>query len=143
MQNIKDDVSGLKALGQVRTNYPDNVDPGVIEVFPNKFQARDYQVTFSTLEFTSLCPVTGQPDFGRINITYVPDKYCIESKSLKIYLFSYRNEPSFMETLVNRILEDLVAACQPRRMNVIGDFSPRGGIGIEVKASFEAENNDI
>lgn len=138
MQNINDDVSGLKALGEVRTNYPDSVNPGVIEIFPNKFSNRDYQVTFSTLEFTSLCPVTGQPDFGKISITYTPDRYCIESKSLKIYLFSYRNEPTFMETLVNRILDDLVNTCQPRKMTVNGDFSPRGGISIEVNACHEA-----
>lgn len=141
MKKIQDDVSGLKALGQVKTNYPDQVDPEVIEIFPNQFTNRDYQVNFSTSEFTSLCPVTGQPDFGKINISYIPDKFCLESKSLKIYLFSYRNQPTFMETLVNRILDDLVAVCQPRRMTVMGDFSPRGGIGIEVKACYESEND--
>lgn len=130
-----DDVSGLKQLGQTGADYPQRVTPGLIEVFPNKFPDREYVVRFETQEFTSLCPKTGQPDFGRILISYAPRKNCVESKSLKLYLFSYRSEPSFMETLTNRILDDLFTACQPRWMTVRGEFTPRGGIGITVEAT--------
>jgi len=135
---LKDDVSSLTHLGQTGTKYPERVEPGLIETFPNRFPGREYQITFETEEFTSLCPMTGQPDFGTVTITYVPGERCIESKSLKLYLFSYRGEPSFMETLTNRILDDLVEACKPRRMMVTGNFRPRGGIGIVVEAVYEA-----
>ncbi|GFK93158.1 NADPH-dependent 7-cyano-7-deazaguanine reductase [Fundidesulfovibrio magnetotacticus] len=131
----KDDTSGLTHLGKAGTEYPDRVNPGLLETFPNRFPERDYLVTFVTEEFTSLCPMTGQPDFGTVTIAYVPGKRCVESKSLKLYLFSYRSEPSFMETLTNRILDDLVEALRPRRMTVTGNFRPRGGIGIVVEAS--------
>jgi 7-cyano-7-deazaguanine reductase len=107
-----------------------------LETFPNAFAGRRYTVTFRTEEFTSLCPKTGQPDFGAITIRYVPDARCIESKSLKLYLFSYRNEGTFMETLTNRVLDDLCAACDPLEMEVVGDFAARGGITISVTASF-------
>lgn len=132
----QDDVSGLKTLGQGSTAYPSQADAGLLETFPNTFPGRDYQVTLETQEFTSLCPKTGQPDFGAVTIRYVPDQRCIESKSLKLYLFSFRNEPAFMETLTNRILDDLVAACSPRRMTVTGDFAARGGITISVEAEY-------
>ncbi len=132
----KDDVSTLTLLGKTGTSFPERVDAALLETFPNRFPDRPYTVTFATEEFTSLCPMTGQPDFGTITIRYVPGPHCIESKSLKLYLFSYRSEPSFMETLTNRILDDLVAACQPKNMLVIGDFKPRGGIGIVVEARF-------
>jgi len=134
---LQDDTSSLTHLGHVETSYPDRVDPSLLETFPNRFPEREYQVTFETEEFTSLCPMTGQPDFGTITITYVPGERCVESKSLKLYLFSYRSEPSFMETLTNRILDDLVAALKPRRMLVTGNFRPRGGIGIVVEAGYE------
>ncbi|WP_243440138.1 preQ(1) synthase [Fundidesulfovibrio soli] len=133
--NIKDDVSKLTHLGQAGTTYPERVSPELIETFPNRFPERDYTVTFESEEFTSLCPMTGQPDFGTITVSYVPGELCIESKSLKLYLFSYRSEPSFMETLTNRILDDLAGACKPRKMTVTGNFRPRGGIGIVVQAS--------
>ncbi len=133
----KDDVSGLKSLGQSQTQYPAQADAGLLETFPNTFPQRDYVVTLESQEFTSLCPKTGQPDFGTITIRYVPDERCIESKSLKLYLFSFRNEPAFMETLTNRILEDLVAACAPRQMTVVGDFLARGGVTITVEASYD------
>ena len=135
----KDDVSSLTHLGRAEKTYPERVDPGLIETFPNRFPGREYQVGFETEEFTSLCPMTGQPDFGTITITYVPGERCIESKSLKLYLFSFRSEPSFMETLTNRILDDLVAACKPRRMMVTGNFRPRGGIAIVVETAYEAQ----
>ncbi len=132
----KDDTSTLTALGQGPTRYPRTVTPGLLETFPNAFPGRPYTVTFATEEFTSLCPKTGQPDFGRIAIRYVPGARCIESKSLKLYLFSYRDEGTFMETLTNRILDDLVAACDPLEMEVTGTFAARGGITIEVTATY-------
>lgn len=133
--SLADDTSGLTHLGRTETLYPERVDPGLLETFPNRFPDRPYTVTFETAEFTSLCPMTGQPDFGTILVRYVPGERCIESKSLKLYLFSYRGEPSFMETLTNRILEDLAAACRPREMTVTGVFAKRGGITITVEAS--------
>ncbi len=136
---VKDDVSSLTHLGKTGTAYPERVSPDLIETFPNRFQDREYVVRFESEEFTSLCPMTGQPDFGAITVEYVPGERCIESKSLKLYLFSYRSEPSFMETLTNRILDDLAGACKPRRMTVIGDFRPRGGIGIVVQADYVGE----
>jgi 7-cyano-7-deazaguanine reductase len=135
----KDDVSTLTTLGQGATAYPRTVTPGLLETFPNAFPGRRYTVTFASEEFTSLCPKTGQPDFGMITIRYVPDQRCIESKSLKLYLFSYRDEGTFMETLTNRILDDLVAACRPLEMEVTGDFAARGGITISVTAGYVKE----
>jgi len=132
----KDDVSTLKSLGQGATHYPRTVSPGLLETFPNAFPGRRYTVTFASEEFTSLCPKTGQPDFGTITIRYVPGARCIESKSLKLYLFSYRDEGTFMETLTNRILDDLTAACDPLEMDVTGDFAARGGITITVTATY-------
>ena len=93
-----------------------------------------YIITFDCPEFTSLCPITGQPDFGHITINYIAKEKCIESKALKLYLFSYRNHNTFHEVAVNTILDDLVAACKPKWMQVIGDFMPRGGIAIHVTA---------
>lgn len=136
------DVAHLKALGSKTTTYPQKADPSVLECFDNPNPDRDYYVEFETAEFTSLCPKTGQPDFGTLTINYVPDKRCIESKSLKLYLFSFRNEQTFMETVVNRILDDLVAVCDPREMTVTGDFRARGGISIRVTAEHFAPDED-
>ena len=111
-------------------------DEAVLETFVSP-SARDYEVTFFTKEFTSHCPVTGQPDFAEITIRYTPDRRCIESKSLKHYLGAYRNQAVFAEGIVNRILNDIVTAIAPRRAMVIGDFVPRGGIGIRVEAAHE------
>jgi 7-cyano-7-deazaguanine reductase len=135
----KDQVEELTLLGAGKTVYPSAVSASILETFPNRYPERPYRVIFASEEFTSLCPVTGQPDFGKITIEYAPAERCIESKSLKLYLFSYRNEQTFMETLTNRILEDCVAACQPRGMLVIGDFKARGGITIRVEAEYEAD----
>ncbi len=107
-----------------------------LEAFPNTHPKRKYRVVLETQEFTSLCPITGQPDFGRIAISYVPDKYIVESKSLKLYLWSYRQEGHFHEEAVNRILDDLVRAVRPRSCDVRGEFNLRGGIGITVIASY-------
>jgi 7-cyano-7-deazaguanine reductase len=108
-----------------------------IETFVNPHPRRDYLVRHVAPEFTSLCPRTGQPDFGTIEIEYVPDRLCVELKSLKLYLQGYRQRGVFYEDLVNRILDDLVAACRPRRMTVTGRFTPRGGINSVVTAGYE------
>ena len=103
-----------------------------IETFPNPFPERDYNIDMECPEFTCLCPKTGQPDFGILDISYIPDKLCIELKSLKIYLTSYRNEGGFHEKVVNIILDDLVSACKPKKMKIVGDFNVRGGIHTTV-----------
>ncbi len=109
-----------------------------LETFDNPHPQRDYVITHVAPEFTSVCPKTGQPDFGTIEIEYVADKLCIELKSLKLYLQSYRNEGVFYEDLVNRILDDLVSALTPRRMTVVGTFTPRGGMHSVVRAEHTA-----
>ena len=108
-----------------------------VETFPNPEPSRDYEIVIRCPEFTSVCPKTGLPDFGEIRITYVPDARCIELKALKYYLLAFRDRGVFYEALTNRILDDLVAACAPRRMVVVGDFSARGGITATVTASYE------
>jgi 7-cyano-7-deazaguanine reductase len=110
-----------------------------LETFPNPRPEREYEIAINCPEFTSLCPKTGLPDFGEIRITYVPGARCIELKSLKYYIVDFRNRGIFYEHVTNQILDDLVAACQPRRMTVVGDFSVRGGIKTIVTATFEAE----
>ena len=107
-----------------------------LEVFANPHPDRDYTIEMECPEFTSICPVTGQPDFGTIRIRYVPDQQCIELKSLKLYLWSYRQEGAFHEAVTNNILDDLVAACAPRQMTVVGDFNVRGGITTVLTAEF-------
>jgi 7-cyano-7-deazaguanine reductase len=107
-----------------------------LETFVNPAPDRDYEITFECPEFTCLCPLTGQPDFARFTITYVPDQHCIELKSLKLYLWSYRGEGAFHEAVTNRILDDLVAACRPRMLEVDGDWFVRGGITTRVRATF-------
>jgi len=109
-----------------------------IETFPNPRPERDYEVAIDCPEFTSVCPMTGLPDFGEIRIRYVPADRCIELKALKYYLLEYRSRGIFYEAATNQILDDLVAACQPRRMTVVGDFSARGGIRTSVTATYEA-----
>jgi len=107
-----------------------------LETFPNPRPERDYAIEIRCPEFTSVCPKTGQPDFGEIQISYTPDATCIELKSLKYYLQTYRNQGIFYEAVTNRILDDLVAACQPRRMRVTGAFSARGGITTTVVVNY-------
>jgi 7-cyano-7-deazaguanine reductase len=109
-----------------------------LETFPNPQPGRDFEIAISCPEFTSLCPKTGLPDFGEIRISYVPGDRCIELKSLKYYIIGFRNRGIFYEAVTNEILDDLVAACAPRRMTVVGDFSVRGGIKTVVTASYEA-----
>ncbi|HXH06777.1 MAG TPA: preQ(1) synthase, partial [Vicinamibacterales bacterium] len=108
-----------------------------LETFPNPRPGRDYEIDIRCPEFTSVCPRTGLPDFGEIRITYVPDALCIELKSLKYYLLEFRNKGIFYEAVTNQILDDLVAACRPRRMTVTGDFAVRGGIKTVVTARYE------
>ena len=105
-----------------------------LETFPNQFPDREYEIEIDCPEFTAVCPKTGQPDFGTIIIRYVPAATCIELKSLKLYLQDYRNRGIFYEHSINTILDDLVAACRPRRMTVVGQFSPRGGITSRITA---------
>jgi 7-cyano-7-deazaguanine reductase len=105
-----------------------------IDVFLNSF--KDYEININIPEFTSICPRTGLPDFGKITIRYVPKKYCIELKSLKLYINAYRNLGIFNENVVNRVLKDIVSACQPKKAQVIGEFTPRGGIAVTVEAKY-------
>jgi 7-cyano-7-deazaguanine reductase len=130
------DYSGLTLLKKNHKDYPDSPENAKLETFRNAYPNRDYIITFDCPEYTSLCPVTGQPDFGHIIIRYIPDKRCVESKSLKLYLFSFRSTNTFHEESVNRILKDFVEACSPRKAEVVGLFRPRGGIAINVKATF-------
>ncbi len=109
-----------------------------LETFANPRPERDYEINLECPEFTCVCPRTGQPDFATIRIQYVPDSLCIELKSLKLYLWSFRNEGAFHEDVTNRILDDLVQACRPRAMSVVGDFNVRGGIHTVVTASYKA-----
>jgi len=134
--NRKQNLKSLKLLGRSDVRFPAAPEASILETFENRFSKRDYWIRFESPEFTSMCPVTGQPDFARITIDYVPDVLCIESKSLKFYLASFRNTRSFNEEIVNRILDDLVKACSPRRAIVHGEFSARGGISVTVDAAY-------
>ena len=125
----------LQSLGR-KTVIPGNYSPNVLEAFGNKHPHRDYWVQFNCPEFTTLCPITGQPDFGEIKILYITDEKMVESKSLKLYLFSFRNHGDFHEDCVNIILNDLVNLMQPRYIEVLGDFVPRGGISIHPYANY-------
>jgi 7-cyano-7-deazaguanine reductase len=111
--------------------------PTTLETFPNPSPDRDYEIEIRCPEFTSVCPKTGLPDFGEIVVRYVPDDRCIELKALKYYMIGFRDKGIFYEAVTNQILDDLVAACGPRRMTVVGDFSVRGGISTTVTASYE------
>lgn len=123
------EIEGLSLLGG-KTEYKDDYAPEVLEAFDNKHQERDYWVTFNCPEFTSLCPITGQPDFATIHISYIPDVKMVESKALKLYLFSFRNHGAFHEDCVNIIMNDLIKLMDPRYIEVVGIFTPRGGISI-------------
>jgi 7-cyano-7-deazaguanine reductase len=139
MKKRKDDpYAALTLLGKSGGPYPASPDLARLEAFPNRSPGRDYWVEFDCPEFTALCPVTGQPDFGRMVIRYVPDKLCLESKSLKLYLFAYRNHRTFHEEATNRVLDDIVRAVRPRQATVKGLFKPRGGIALSVEAAYQA-----
>jgi 7-cyano-7-deazaguanine reductase len=109
-----------------------------VESFPNQFPSRQYEIEITCPEFTAVCPKTGQPDFGTILVSYVPAATCLELKSLKLYLFSFRDRGIFYEHAVNTILDDLVASCRPVRMKVVGQFNPRGGMTSRITAVYEA-----
>lgn len=131
----------ISLLGNANTFYPDKYTPQILETFENKHMENDYMVTFNCPEFTSLCPKTGQPDFAEIKINYIPDKLMVESKSLKLYLFSFRNHGDFHEDCVNIIMKDLVKLMNPKYIEVKGIFLPRGGISIYPFANYAAENS--
>ena len=121
----------LTKLGSKKTEYSTDYDPGLLESFSNKHPDRDYFVKFNCPEFTTLCPITGQPDFATITISYVPDEKLVESKSLKLYLFSFREHGDFHEDVVNIIMEDLIKLLDPKYIEVWGRFLPRGVISID------------
>ena len=127
----------LKALGN-KTEYSQDYDPSVLETFENQHPDGDYWVEFLCPEFTTLCPITGQPDFAEIRIRYIPDHRMVESKSLKLYLFSFRNHGDFHEDCVNTIMKDLIKLMQPRYIEVVGLFTARGGIAIHPYANYGA-----
>ena len=125
----------LSLLGR-KTTYRQNYAPDVLETFDNKHPGNDYWVRFNCPEFTSVCPITGQPDFAEIRISYIPDQKMVESKSLKLYLFSFRNHGAFHEDCVNIIMKDLIKLMQPKYIEVTGFFTPRGGISIYPYANY-------
>ncbi len=128
----------LSLLGRSEANLPSAPSADILETFENRYPHRDYLIRFDAEDFTSLCPITKQPDFATLQIEYVAGRRCIETKSLKFYLASYRNCAAFNEEVANRILDDLVKACAPRRMTVLGRFASRGGIQVSVEASHSA-----
>ena len=130
----------LTLLGRSEAQLPTSPSEAQLETFPSPAR-RAYTIRFETADFTSLCPVTGQMDFAQIVIEYVPAALCVESKSLKFYLASFRNERAFNEAVTNRILDDFVAACAPRSASVTAEFSPRGGIGLTVRAEYREPNS--
>lgn len=144
MSRNSDELINCTLLGSNGTKYPTDYAPEMLETFKNKHPEHDYLVTFNCPEFTSLCPKTGQPDFGRIIINYIPDQDMVESKSLKLYLFSFRNHGDFHEDCVNIIMKDLVKLMRPRYLEVRGIFTPRGGISIVPFANYgDADHQDL
>jgi 7-cyano-7-deazaguanine reductase len=124
------------SLGSAHTDYPTTYAPEVLESFPNRHPSKDAWTTFLCTEFTSLCPKTKQPDFARITVNYIADKLMVESKSMKLYLFSFRNHGDFHEDCIQSICDDLVKLLAPKYLEVIGEFTPRGGIAIYPFASY-------
>ncbi|CUM91624.1 NADPH-dependent 7-cyano-7-deazaguanine reductase QueF [Turicibacter sanguinis] len=127
----QEELSEITLLGNQGTTYTYSYDPEILEVFNNKHPKNDYFVKFNCPEFTSLCPITGQPDFATIYISYIPGEKMVESKSLKLYLFSFRNHGDFHEDCMNIIMEDLIKLMDPKYIEVWGKFTPRGGISID------------
>ena len=139
-----EEVKDCTLLGNQGVKYPTDYAPEVLETFINKHPGNEYLVTFNCPEFTSLCPITGQPDFARIIINYIPRERMVESKSLKLYPFSFRNHGDFHEDCVNVIMKDLVKLMDPRYIEVIGLFTPRGGISIYPFANYgDAEHQEL
>ena len=132
----REDLKNLVLLGKTEMRLPASPEEARLEVFANQRPGRRYWITLNCPEFSSLCPVTGQPDSARLVIRYVPGESCVETKSLKYYLASYRNQPAFNEEIVNRILDDLVRLMQPVELIVRGEFAARGGIQLTAEATF-------
>lgn len=132
------ETAGLTKLGAPTSYRFDEPGPDLLEAFPNRYPNRDYVITFEHPEFTSLCPMTGQPDFATIVVQYAPGEKCVESKSFKLYMCAFRNHGSFMESVTNKIADDLIATLSPRRLTVIGEFNVRGGTGITVRVEYIA-----
>ena len=144
MSRNKDNAKGITLLGNQGTRYEDKYNPALLETFDNLHPDNEYVVTFNCPEFTALCPITGQPDFGRIVIRYIPRQRMVESKSLKLYLFSFRNQGDFHEDCVNIIMKDLVKLMDPRYLEVTGFFNARGGISIVPFANYgDNEHQDL
>ncbi len=144
MSRELNEIEDCTLLGNSGVKYPFDYAPDILETFPNKHPENEYLVTFTCPEFTSLCPKTGQPDFGRIIINYIPAARMVESKSLKLYLFSFRNHGDFHEDCVNIIMKDLVRVMNPRYLEVRGIFMPRGGISIIPFANWgDPEHQDL
>ncbi len=139
MRNEKE-LKGVTLLGNESTTYKQTYAPEVLESFQNKHQGNDYFVKFNCPEFTSLCPKTGQPDFATIYISYIPNVDMVESKSLKLYLFSFRNQGDFHEDCINLIMKDLVKLMNPKYIEVWGKFTPRGGISIDPYCNYGMPN---
>lgn len=131
MSRDRKDMPDITLLGNQGTKYDFDYNPDVLETFPNKHPDNDYFVKFNCPEFTSLCPITGQPDFATVYISYVPNEIMVESKSLKLYLFSFRNHGDFHEDCMNIIMKDLIKLMNPKYIEVWGKFLPRGGISID------------
>ncbi len=136
LEKQRERFADLTLLKHSEQHYPDTPGEAQLETFENLYADRDYIIEFDCPEYTSLCPVTGQPDFGHITVRYIPDRRCVESKSLKLFLYSFRNANTFHEESVNTILDAIVKACAPRRAEVTGKFRPRGGIAINVTARY-------
>ncbi len=136
VEKTKERFSELSLLKGSENKYPQHPEEAHLEAFQNVYADRDYIIEFDCPEYTSLCPVTNQPDFGHIIVRYIPDQLCVESKSLKLYLYSFRNCNTFHEESVNTILDALVKLCKPRQAEVRGKFRPRGGIAINVVARY-------
>ncbi|MEF9924832.1 MAG: preQ(1) synthase [Muribaculaceae bacterium] len=136
MSRKDNELTGVSLLGNTGVAYPTEYAPDILETFKNKHLENDYLVTFNCPEFTSLCPKTGQPDFAKIIISYIPNEDMVESKSLKLYLFSFRNHGDFHEDCINIIMKDLVKLMNPRYLEVTGIFTPRGGISIYPFANY-------
>jgi 7-cyano-7-deazaguanine reductase len=132
----REDLKNLSLLGKADTRLPASPDQATLEIFPNHRAGRRYWITLNCPEFSSLCPVTGQPDCAKLVIRYIPGDVCVETKSFKFYLASFRNQPAFNEEIVNRVLDDLVAAMNPQQLIVRGEFAPRGGIQLTCEATY-------
>ncbi|MBR6284381.1 MAG: NADPH-dependent 7-cyano-7-deazaguanine reductase QueF [Muribaculaceae bacterium] len=144
MSRTEQELQGVTLLGNQGTHYEFGYKPELLETFVNKHPERDYLVTLNCPEFTTLCPKTGQPDFGHLIIRYLPRERMVESKSLKLYLFSFRNHGDFHEDCVNIIMNDLIALMDPKYIEVSGKFRPRGGISIIPFANHgDAEHQDL